>query len=119
MALILIVDDVPDIVNVTAAMLEALGHEVRKAYDGHEALSQIMHTAFDVYLVDIGLPDMSGLEVARFIRQMYGEKPKVLAVTGHIGRGMRVSCLNAGCNYYVSKPIHCRELNELIEHQTR
>lgn len=114
MALILIVDDVPDIVNVTSVMLEALGHEVHKAYNGHEALTLTMQTSYDVYLVDIGLPDMSGLEVARFIRQLYGEKPKVLAVTGHTNRSMRVSCLSAGCDYHVGKPIYCRELNELI-----
>ena len=119
MALILVVDDVPDIVNITSAMLEALGHETRKAYNGHEALTHIMQTNFDVYLVDIGLPDMSGLEVARFIRQLYGEKPKVLAVTGHSGRRMRVECLDAGCDYHVPMPIYCRQLNELIEHQIR
>lgn len=115
MALILVVDDLPDITHTTSVIMNALGHETREALSGHEAMKLAMNQEFDACLLDIGLPDISGLEVARFIRQMYGEKPKLLALTGHGGREMRVRCLDAGFDYHVLKPFDLRKINELLE----
>lgn len=114
MALILVLDDVPDIVFLTSTMMRILGHETREATTGHDAIRLAMDVRFDACMLDIGLPDVSGLEVARFIRQLHGEKPRLLAVTGHGSREMRVRCLDAGFDYHVVKPFDCRRIDELL-----
>jgi DNA-binding response OmpR family regulator len=70
---------------------------------------------FDAFLVDISLPDISGIEVARAIRSRYGQRPKILAITGWGNREMRIRCLGAGFDYHVTKPADGRRIIALIE----
>lgn len=116
MAMIMVLEDMDDTRNLVALVMQAMGHETRTAATGHEALKLAMSMEFDAYLLDIGLPDMSGFEVARFIRHLHGEKPRVLALTGYAGRTMRVQCLNAGFDYYVLKPCDCVKIEQLLTH---
>lgn len=80
---LLLVDDDPDILGILAEYLGALGHEVRVAASGREALEALRNEpAFEVAVVDWSLPDVSGREVVSAIRSMGGDCV-VLVTTGH------------------------------------
>ena len=67
--LVLVVDDNADLVEMLALVIEAAGHDVRKALDGRSALSTAASCHPDVVVLDLGLPDMSGFDVARALRK--------------------------------------------------
>ena len=69
----LVVEDQPALSRVTVALLEKLGHEVRAAADGPEALLAVREYNPEVVLLDIGLPGMDGYEVARCLRSEMGD----------------------------------------------
>ena len=70
---VLVVEDQPALSRVTVALLEKLGHEVRPAADGPEALLAVREYNPEVVLLDIGLPGMDGYEVARCLRSEMGD----------------------------------------------
>jgi CheY-like chemotaxis protein len=96
---VLVVDDNRDATETLELLLQLWGHDVRSAYDGDEALSRFQEFQPDVVLLDIGLPGMSGYEVARHIRALPECRDvMIVAVTGyghesdrHLARG---SCLH-------------------------
>lgn len=114
---VLIVDDVPDITHMMSILLQLRGHRTVEAATGSDAIRQLSSNAFDAYLLDISLPDMSGIEVARVIRARFGQRPKILAVTGWGNREMRIRCLGAGFDYHVTKPADGRRIIALIERE--
>ena len=112
---ILLVED--DIVNqtVTRAMLTRLGHEAEVASDGCEAIEAIEAHSFDCVLMDLRLPDMSGIETTRRIRRMWPNGgPQVIAMTGGVYGGEREQCLEAGMNDYLEKPFKLEKLASLL-----
>jgi DNA-binding response OmpR family regulator len=79
----LIVDDNADLVEMLALSIEAEGHQVQKALDGPGALSAAMECHPDVVLLDLGLPGMSGIEVATELRRrMETAHTTLVALTG-------------------------------------
>ncbi len=81
---VLVVEDQPALSRVTVALIEKLGHEVRAAADGPEALLAVREYNPEVVLLDIGLPGMDGYEVARCVRSEMGESaPMLVAMTGY------------------------------------
>lgn len=114
MSLVLVVDDAPDTARITAVMLQIFGFETYEAMTGKEAIDLVSTIRFDAVLLDVRLPDVSGLEVARFIRRMHGERPRIIALTGLSGRTTRVQCLDAGCDYYLLKPFDLRKIRDLL-----
>lgn len=117
MSSVLIVDDVPDITHTMSILLQLRGHRTAEALTGASAIRLLSSDVFDAYLLDISLPDMSGIEVARVIRARFGQKPKILAVTGWGNREMRIRCLGAGFDYHVTKPADGRRIIALIERE--
>lgn len=117
MSRVLIVDDVPDITHTMSILLQLRGHQTAEATTGSDAIRLIASGSFDAFLLDISLPDMSGIEIARAIRARFGERPKILAVTGWGSREMRVRCLGAGFDYHVTKPVDGRRIIALIERE--
>ena len=82
---IVVADDERDQVTTLAAILQDEGHEVREVYRGTEVLRMVRDFDPDVALIDIGMPGMSGYEVARELRQEFGkQRPLLIAVTGWI-----------------------------------
>jgi len=66
-----------------AVLLEASGHHVAVEHDPRSALESAFHQHYDVYLLDIGLPEMDGTELARRLRAMRGGRKKLMvAITG-------------------------------------
>jgi CheY-like chemotaxis protein len=114
MSLILVVDDAADTARMTSMLLQMLGYETVEAVTGRQAIDLCMNTCFDGVLLDIRLPDINGLEVARLLRRLYGERPRIIATTALSGRTNRVQCLDAGCDYYLRKPFTLQDISSLL-----
>jgi signal transduction histidine kinase len=113
---ILIVDDNRDSAESLAMLLRFLGHEVRTAYDGEAGLRAAEQFAPDVVLLDIGLPRLSGLEVARRLRQGLGLRDALLiAMTGYGQEEDKRRTHEAGFNAHLVKPVDFGELQGLLE----
>lgn len=110
-ASILLVEDDPLLRQAFRLLLEDAGYDVREAGTAQQALSAVEARAPELVLLDLGLPDRPGLEVARELMQRpETSRVKVVALTGRVGARERQECLDAGCSHYFSKPIEPREL---------
>jgi len=113
---ILIADDERDQVATLAAILNDEGHDVREVYRGNEVLRMIADFDPDVALVDIGMPGMTGYDVAREVREHYGKgRPLLIAVTGWKKPSDRILAQLAGFDHHLPKPFEANELLVLLE----
>lgn len=105
---VLLVEDYPDGAETTAAVLRLSGHDVRVALTPGEALRLAAESAPDVVVLDIGLPQMDGYELARQIRTVAGRMPVLVALTGfgHLDERSRAE----GFRYHFLKPVDPVEL---------
>jgi CheY-like chemotaxis protein len=115
---ILLVED--NIINqrVATAMLTKRGHQVVLAQDGAEALARLEQESFDLVLMDLQMPGMSGLEATAAIRQREqrtGTHVRIVAMTARAMASDREQCLAAGMDGYLSKPIDRALLFEAVE----
>ena len=98
-------DDAADLRDLVADLLRLRGHEVSVAVDGPAAIELIVAQRPDVALIDIGLPDMDGYEVAREVRRQLTEyKPRLIAMTGYGQASDRVAAFEAGFDAHIVKP---------------
>jgi CheY-like chemotaxis protein/anti-sigma regulatory factor (Ser/Thr protein kinase) len=112
---VLVVDDNVDSAAMLAEALESMGHEVRVAHDGREAIDAAVILHPDVAVLDIGLPENSGYDLAAYLRELPGgEAIRFVAVTGY-GRGRdRVTSLAAGFVEHLVKPVNLDRLRETV-----
>ena len=99
---------------VILMMLKRLGYKADAVPNGKEVLSALERRQYGVVLMDVRMPEMDGLEATRIIRERWGNKPKIIAVTAHALRGDMEKCLEAGMDYYISKPIRIEELAQAL-----
>lgn len=103
---VLVVDDYPDAAGIVSTLLEMLGHECRAASRGHDAIEIARAFAPDAAFIDLGLPDVSGFEVARALRLLAPPRALFLAaVTGWGEPHDRARAFAAGFDHHVLKPI--------------
>lgn len=104
---ILVVDDNADAASSLAMLLELDGHATRVALSGTEALAAVADFAPDVVFLDIGLPDISGYEVARRVRAMPDLRamPRLVALTGWSRDEDRRRTAEAGFDAHLVKPV--------------
>ncbi len=102
--LVLVVDDEPDNVNVVQLILEFHDIGVRSATSGDDCLAQLERGLPTVLLIDIQMPEMSGIELLKLIRARWPNIPAV-AMTAYTMQGDRERMLAAGFNGYIGKPI--------------
>jgi CheY-like chemotaxis protein len=119
---VLVVED--NVVNqrVAVGLLSRRGHAVTIAPDGAEAIARLEHETYDVVLMDIQMPGMSGIEATAAIRareRASGRHVRIVAMTAHAMTGDRDRFLEAGMDGYVSKPIDSRTLFAIIEPSDR
>src|SRR5436309_14267835 len=82
---ILIADDERDAVATLAALLSDEGHQVREIYRGDAVVNHVVDFKPDVVLLDIGMPGLNGYDVAKSLRDLYGDKcPVLIAVTAWV-----------------------------------
>ena len=111
---VLVADDNRDSAESLQMLLSILGHEVAVAYDGPSALKAAAAYAPDVMLLDIGLPQLDGYEVAKRIRER-GIDALLVAVTGWVHEEDKRRALEAGFDAHLTKPIDVGELEKLLE----
>ena len=115
---ILLAEDHPVNQKVAVHMLERLGHVVRVAPDGKQAIAALESGVFDLVLMDVQMPEMDGYEAVRIIREREMTTDKhipILALTAHAMQGDRERCMSAGFDGYLAKPIRQRDLESAIE----
>ena len=113
--IILVVEDLDDAAQSTAELLTLCGHKVQVAGCGDDALRAVTSEVPDVVLLDIGLPDMDGWEVARRLRdQVTGKQPFVVAITGYGSDGDRWQSADAGIDLHLVKPVDPGDLTSLM-----
>ncbi|RDH40460.1 MAG: response regulator [Candidatus Aquirickettsiella gammari] len=117
---VLLVEDTPIIQIVHKRMLENLGYEVELVCSAEKALYKINTTTYDVILMDIGLPGMSGIDAAVEIRrqEQHGQNVPIIVLTAYSDKKMYQDCVNAGINDIVTKPVSQEELQSLMAHYT-
>ena len=99
-------------------ILEKMGHQVAVALTGQEALNALRAEKFDLVLMDVQMPEMDGFAATREIRRIEQGRQKhlpVIAMTAHAMKGDRETCLEAGMDDYIAKPINREELRLVIE----
>jgi CheY-like chemotaxis protein len=114
---ILLVDDNVDAARSLERLLRTDGHSVSVAYTGSAAVKTAGSYKPDVVLLDIGLPDMDGYEVAREIRsRSLGKDVVLIAVTGWGQPDDRQRAAKAGFNHHLTKPVEYAALSDLLAH---
>ena len=118
---ILLADDNPVNLDLTARLLKKRGHEISTAENGQEAVDCFLEKYFDVILMDLEMPVMSGIEAARQIRAK--EKASsintpaytpIIAMTAHDEETERTACLVVGMDGFITKPIDIKTIDKTI-----
>lgn len=109
---VLLAEDDPVNQLVAQRMLERLGFEADIVDNGVAALAALERNRYDVVLLDVQMPELDGLETARRIvaDAGSGERPRLVAMTANVGAGDRRTCLDAGMDDFVAKPVKLEEL---------
>ena len=118
-ARVLVVDDNEDAANSLATLLEVMGYEVRTAYDGPEAIEAADEFRPAVALLDIGLPRLSGYDIARHVREQRGRDVLLVAITGWGQEDDRRRAREAGFDHHFTKPADFGKLLELIDRELK
>jgi two-component system KDP operon response regulator KdpE len=106
--LALVIDDEPQMQRLLTIALETDGYKVSSASSGREGVSAAAHRRHDIILLDLGLPDMDGLEVLKRLRE-WTQTP-VIVLTVRDGEAEKVEALDGGADDYVTKPFNTAEL---------
>jgi DNA-binding NtrC family response regulator len=111
---VLIVEDDEALLETTAMALGDQGHRVSVAANGAEAMASLERQAFDHVLLDLGLPDMKGLDLLETIRRRW---PAIIVVviTGRIDSQTAVSAMRLGAHDFLTKPVNAYELTRVID----
>ena len=113
---VMVVDDNVDAAESLAELLALKGHQARAVTEPRAALAMAPEFAPEVVLLDIGLPDIDGFEVARTLRRLPCTRHALLvAVTGYGQAEDRKASSAAGFDYHLVKPVSLRQIEELIE----
>jgi two-component system KDP operon response regulator KdpE len=114
---VLVVDDEPQLLRAMRITLHARGYDVRTAATGRKALSEAAATHPDIVVLDLGLPDLDGVDVITALRG-WSAVP-IIVLSGRSSGGEKVAALDAGADDYVTKPFGVEELLARIRAVTR
>ncbi len=112
--LVLVIDDDEAFLRSCKRILEGWSYEVHTAFDGRSAVSLVSERAFDVVLSDINVPDLSGLEILRAVRQHDRDLPVVLMTGGPALESAR-EAIDGGALSYLIKPLSTEQLKQVLE----
>lgn len=113
---ILIVDDDRDIALSLKEAVEDLGDVASVGYTGSQAVAMALSNEPDVVLLDLSLPDMTGLQVAEALRGIDGARPlKIIAVTGFADADAKRQTAAAGFDLHLAKPIRLGVLSSILD----
>jgi CheY-like chemotaxis protein len=113
---IMVIDDNQDAAETCALLLELSGHRVKTAFTGTRALELAQAFEPDALLIDIGLPDITGYELARKARAAsWGRDAILIALTGWGQEEDRRRAFEAGFNHHLTKPVAPEVLESLLQ----
>lgn len=115
---VLIVDDNADAALLLGEALTMMGHDVRLAHDGPQALELLQSFTPDLAVLDLGLPVMDGYELARRVRERLGDQVHLVALTGYGQDRDREATRAAGFAEHVVKPIDLAQVRRIVEAST-
>ena len=111
----LVVDDNEAAAVGMRKLLAHQGHDARAVHTGHDAILHVRSFRPDVVLLDIGLPDITGLDVASRLKEEYGPRtPHLIALTGYGQEDDREKALKSGFDRHMTKPVSISEVVEII-----
>ena len=113
---IVIVEDEPDTAEMFAEMMRLSGYHVLKSYGGTPAIALITKENPDVVVLDVMMPDLSGLEVLRYLRRdpRLEQIPVVVVSAKSLPSDIKDG-LDAGANKYLTKPVTFQDLNSAVK----
>ena len=111
---ILVAEDNPVNQKLAIFMFKKLGCNIDIANNGVEVLDKLNHKVYDVVFMDMQMPEMDGVEATQRIRLNCDPQPWIIAMTAHAVGEARETCLQAGMNDYISKPIRIEELTTVL-----
>lgn len=113
---ILVVDDELDTAEMLVEMMRLSGYHVFKSYSGRQAIQMVTRERPDVVLLDVMMPDLSGLDVLRFMRQNPRlQKTPVIILSARCMPSDIQSGLDAGADIFLTKPVGCEDLRSAVE----
>jgi len=115
---ILYIEDHPDNMLLIKRLLEGDTYHLIEAWTGLQGVGLAESQDIDLILLDINLPDIDGFEVIRRLRSSKKTKLAqipIVAVTANAMKGDKQKIINAGCDYYIAKPINIRTFMETVE----
>jgi len=111
---VLVAEDQATNLKLICIHLEKLGFDVHAVSNGQEAIDAALAEPFDLIVLDMQMPQVSGYEAAQRLRQEGLETP-ILAMTAHAMTGDREKCLRAGCTEYLAKPFCQEDLSNILD----
>ena len=111
---ILIVDDEPMIRDLLSQALQIMGHSVETCSSGRKALEILEAEGFDLVMLDVGLPDITGFEAMASIKANSPQTPVIL-ISGDAADQSKAKALAKGASAYVVKPIRLEDLTDTIQ----
>jgi len=112
---VLLVDD--NIINqkIMARLLEAEGFQITLASNGREAIDMIENQTFDIVLMDMQMPELSGIDTTKILREEMGMTDlPIIALTANVMKEDMDTCIEAGMNDFLSKPIDAENVKRVI-----
>ncbi|MBX7117033.1 MAG: response regulator [Myxococcaceae bacterium] len=111
---VVVADDRADLTDSIGDYFEDLGHAVRIAHTGAEAIELLERERADAFIVDLRLPDVDGFLVVQLARKRYGPQLRIVAMTGFAGPIQRERAKAVGVDAFVEKPVRLEQLAALI-----
>lgn len=116
---VLYIEDHPDNMTLVRRIMQSESYTLVEAKTGFQGIFIAESQDIDVILLDVNLPDIDGYEVARRLRASKKTalaSIPIIAVTANAMKGDSQKAIDAGCNFYISKPINIHELVERVKH---
>lgn len=111
---VLLIDDEVHFTSNISKMLSARGYHVETAASGEEGLEILKHSTFDVVVLDLRMPGISGLDVLKKVNKVGWDAPEFIILTGFASVDSAIAGLNSGAYDYITKPVPIKELTEKI-----
>ncbi|PWI35336.1 aerobic respiration two-component sensor histidine kinase ArcB [Vibrio albus] len=111
---IFMVEDIELNITVAQSLLESLGHSITVAMTGEEAIQKFVPEQYDLVLLDIQLPDMTGFDIARHFRETYSTLPPLVALTANVLKEKKDYTDN-GMDDVLSKPLSVKDIKRVFE----
>ncbi len=101
---------------VTLKMLARLGYKADAVINGHEVIQALEHQQYDLVIMDLVMPKMSGFDATKEIRRRFpaSKQPKVIALTAFVIPSSKEMCLEAGMDDYIAKPVKINQLADML-----